>query len=107
MKAVSFECRSLLAQYDCPFRVVGDSAGFIGLLRQVQATVSQSSELIGAEVSGPLLRMDAGNTQRLTAEVIAHPGHNTLVLQQSHEAAAPVLPFIKPCGVVAGMNGKP
>jgi hypothetical protein len=64
----------------------------------VQAVASQSSELRGTEVSGPVLRMDAGNMQCLTAQVIAHPCHNTLVLQQPHETAAPVSLFTEPCG---------
>jgi len=45
-----------------------------------------------------VLRMDAGNMQRLAAQVIAHPGNNALVLQQPHETAAPVLLFTEPCG---------
>ena len=32
--------------------------------------------------------MAAGNMQRFTAEIIAYPDHHTLVLQQSHAAAA-------------------
>ena len=64
----------------------------------MQAAAGQSSELSSAEVGGSALRMDAGNMQRLTAQVIAHPCHNALVLQQPHEAAAPVLLFAKPCG---------
>jgi len=95
MKAAGFEWRSLLAQSCCPLQIVGDPACFIGLPNQVQAAVSQSPELIGAEVGGPVSRMNAGNMQRLTAQVIAHSGHHALVLQQPHEAAAPVLFFIK------------
>ena len=98
MKAAGFEWRPLFAQCRCPPQVVGDPACFIGLPNQVQAAVSQSSELCGAEVSGPVLRMDAGDMQCLTAQVIAHPCHNTLVLQQPHETAAPVLLFTEPCG---------
>ena len=64
----------------------------------MQAAAGQVPELGGAEVGGPVLRMDAGNIQRLTAEVISHPCHNALVLQQSHETAAPVLLFTEPCG---------
>ena len=52
---------------------------------RLQAAAGQSSELGNAEVSGPVLRMYAGNMQRLAAQVIAHPCHNALVLQQSHE----------------------
>ena len=85
MKSAGFERRSLLAQYCCPLQVVGDPACFIGLPNQLQTTASQSLELSGAEVSGPVLRMDAGNMQRLAAQVIAHPGNNALVLQQPHE----------------------
>ena len=43
--------------------------------------------------------MGAGNMQRLTAQVIAHPCHNALVLQQSHEAA--------PVQLVMGVEGQP
>ena len=81
MKAAGFEWCSLFAQYCCPFQVVGYPACFIGLPNQVQAAVSQSSELRGVEVGRPVLRMDAGNMQRLAAQVIAHPCHNALVLQ--------------------------
>ena len=64
----------------------------------MQTTASQSLELSGAEVSGPVLRMDAGNMQRLAAQVIAYPCHNALVLQQPHETAAPVSFLTEPCG---------
>ena len=87
----------LFAQYCCSPQVVSDPACFRGLPSQVQAAVGQS-ELGGAEVGGPVLRMDAGNMQCLTAQVIAHPCHNTLVLQQSHETAEPVLLSTEPCG---------
>jgi len=63
----------------------------------VQTAVSQSSELTGAKVGGPVLRMDAGNMQCLAAEIIAHPCHNALVLQQLDEAAAPVSFFTESC----------
>ena len=98
MKAAGFERCSLLTQFCCPRQVVGDPACFIGLPNQEQTTAGQSLELSGAEVSGLVLRMDAGNMQRLAAQVIAHPGNNALVLQQPHETAAPVLLFTEPCG---------
>jgi len=52
---------------------------------RLQAAAGQSSELGNAEVSGPVLRMYAGNMQRLAAQVIAHACHNALVLQQPHK----------------------
>ena len=71
----------------------------MGLPNQVQAATGQLPELRGAEVSGPVLRMDAGNMQRLTAQVIAHPCHHALVLQQPHETA--------PIRLVIGIEGHP
>ena len=98
MKAAGFEWRPLFAQTRCPHKIIGDPACVIGLPNQVQAAASQLSELRGAEVSGPVLRMDAGNMQCLAAQVIAHPRHNGLILQQPHETAAPVSLFAEPCG---------